>query len=109
MTVSVILKSRQIVPDAFTLNPSSRKFSPARRSNSFVRILKEELIRAEVLPEDFDLPAHLEYTGMQPGDMEVTFADASALERDYGYKAHTDLRTGLGRFARWYREYTTGK
>ena len=75
----------------------------------FVRILKEELIRAEVLPEDFDLPAHLEYTGMQPGDMEVTFADTSALERDYGYKAHTDLRTGLGRFARWYREYTTGK
>lgn len=75
----------------------------------FVRILKEELIRADVLPEDFDLPVHLEYTGMQPGDMEVTFADTSALERDYGYKAHTDLRTGLGRFARWYREYTTGK
>lgn len=71
----------------------------------FVDILQQELIRAEVLPADYDFEAHKELVSMQPGDVPVTYADTSALERDFGFKPSTDLRTGLRRFAEWYKEF----
>lgn len=71
----------------------------------FVQILSEELVRAGVLPEDYDFDAHKELVPMQPGDVPVTYADTSALERDFGFKPSTDLRTGLRKFAEWYRNY----
>ena len=67
-------------------------------------ILQQELIRAKVLPADYDFEAHKELVPMQPGDVPVTYADTSALERDFGFKPSTDLRTGLRRFAEWYKE-----
>ncbi len=71
----------------------------------FVDILQQELIRAGVLPSDYDFEAHKELVAMQPGDVPVTFADTSALERDFGFKPHTPLRDGLRRFAEWYKEF----
>ena len=71
----------------------------------FVTILQEELIHAGVLPEDYDFEAHKELVPMQPGDVPVTYADTSALERDFGFKPSTDLRTGLRKFAEWYKEF----
>ncbi len=71
----------------------------------FVKILQEELIRAKVLPEDYDFESHTELVPMQPGDVPITFAETSALERDYGYRPNTDLRTGLRKFAEWYKEF----
>lgn len=71
----------------------------------FVRILSEELVLAKVLPADFDFEAHKKLVPMQPGDVPVTYADTGALERDFGYKPSTDLRTGLRRFAQWYAEF----
>ena len=71
----------------------------------FVQILSEELIRAGVLDKDYDFEAHKELVPMQPGDVPVTFADTSALERDFGFKPSTDLRTGLRKFAEWYKEF----
>ena len=71
----------------------------------FVDILQQELIRAGVLPEDYDFEAHKELVAMQPGDVPITYADTTALERDFGFKPSTDLRTGLRRFAEWYREF----
>lgn len=71
----------------------------------FVDILQQELIRAEVLPSDFDFKAHKELVPMQPGDVPVTYADTSALERDFGFKPSTDLRTGLRNFAEWYKNF----
>ena len=71
----------------------------------FVTILQEELLRAEVLPADYDFESHKQLVAMQPGDVPVTFADTSALERDYGFKPNTSLRTGLRRFAQWYKEF----
>ena len=71
----------------------------------FVQILSEELVRAKVLPEDYDFEAHKELVPMQPGDVPVTYADTSALERDFGYKPSTSLRMGLRRFAEWYAEF----
>lgn len=71
----------------------------------FVTILQEELIRAGVLPNDYDFESHKELVPMQPGDVETTYADASALERDFGFKPHTPLRDGLRRFAEWYKEF----
>lgn len=71
----------------------------------FVQILCEELVRADVLPEDYDFEAHKELLPMQPGDVPVTYADTSALERDFGFKPSTDLRTGLRKFAEWYRNF----
>ncbi|MBP3297492.1 MAG: protein CapI, partial [Lachnospiraceae bacterium] len=68
----------------------------------FIGILAEELIRVEVLPKDFDLAAHEDLLPMQPGDVAVTYADTSALERDYGFKPSTPLREGLRKFAEWY-------
>ena len=71
----------------------------------FVQILQEELIRAKVLPEDYDFEAHKELVPMQPGDVPVTFADTSDLERDFGFKPYTSLRDGLRKFAEWYKEF----
>lgn len=71
----------------------------------FVQILQEELVRAEVLPANYDFEAHKELVPMQPGDVPVTYADTSALEHDFGFKPHTDLRTGIRRFAEWYKEF----
>ena len=71
----------------------------------FVTILQEELIRAGVLPQDYDFEAHKELVPMQPGDVPVTFADTSALETDFGFKPNTSLRQGLRNFAEWYKEF----
>lgn len=71
----------------------------------FVDILQQELLRAGVLPEDYDFEAHKELVPMQPGDVPVTYADTSALERDFGFKPATPLRDGLRRFAEWYKEF----
>lgn len=71
----------------------------------FVQILSEELVRAGVLPEDYDFEAHKELVPMQPGDVPVTYADTSSLERDFGFKPDTDLRTGLRKFAEWYKDF----
>ena len=71
----------------------------------FVDILQQELLRAGVLPADYDFEAHKELVPMQPGDVPVTFADTSALERDFGFKPSTSLREGLKAFAEWYAEY----
>ena len=71
----------------------------------FVQILSEELVRAGVLPEDYDFDTHKELVPMQPGDVPVTYADATALERDFGFKPTIDLRTGLRKFAEWYKEF----
>lgn len=71
----------------------------------FVTILQEELIRAQVLPADYDFEAHKELVPMQPGDVPVTYADCEPLLRDYGFKPSTSLREGLRRFAEWYKEF----
>ena len=71
----------------------------------FVDILQQELIAAGVLPEDYDFEAHKELVPMQPGDVPVTFADTSPLERDFGFRPNTPLREGLRKFARWYKEF----
>ena len=71
----------------------------------FVDILQQELVAAGVLPPDYDFEAHKELVPMQPGDVPVTYADTSALERDFGFKPATPLRTGLRSFARWYKEF----
>lgn len=71
----------------------------------FVTILQEELIRAEVLPADYDFEAHKELVPMQPGDVPVTYADCEPLQRDYGFKPDTPLREGLRKFAQWYKMF----
>lgn len=71
----------------------------------FVDILQQELIAAKVLPEDYDFEAHKKLVPMQPGDVPVTYADTSALERDFGFKPATSLREGLRRFAQWYKTF----
>lgn len=71
----------------------------------FVKVLCEELVRAGILPRDYDFEAHRELVPMQPGDVPVTYADTEALEADTGFRPSTPLRTGLRRFAEWYREY----
>ena len=71
----------------------------------FVTILQEELVRAKVLPADYDFEAHKELVPMQPGDVPVTYADTSALEADFGFKPATSLREGLRKFAEWYATY----
>ena len=71
----------------------------------FVTILQEELIRAKVLPEDYDFEAHKELVPMQPGDVPVTYADTTPLEQDFGFKPSTSLRKGLRAFAEWYASY----
>ena len=71
----------------------------------FVDILQQELVRAEVLPSDYNFEEHKMLVPMQPGDVPVTYADTSALERDFGFKPSTSLRDGLRKFAEWYKEY----
>ena len=71
----------------------------------FVRTLQEELVRAGILPPDYDFEAHRELVGMQPGDVPVTYADSEALERDYGFTPKIPIRAGLRAFAEWYKEY----
>ncbi len=75
----------------------------------FVTILQEELVRAEVLPKDYDFEAHKKLVPMQPGDVPITYADTSELERDFGFKPATALRDGLRRFAEWYHEFYQNK
>lgn len=71
----------------------------------FVTILQEELVRAKVLPEDYDFESHKELVPMQAGDVPITYADTSALEADMGFKPNTSLRDGIRRFAQWYKEF----
>ena len=72
---------------------------------SYVSTLQEELVRAGVLPSDYDFDAHRELVGMQPGDVPVTYADSKGLEEDYGFKPTIDIRTGLRRFCEWFKDY----
>jgi len=72
---------------------------------NFVDILQQELIRAKVLPADYDFENHKELVAMQPGDVAITYADISAFERDFGFKPSTSLRTGLRQFAEWYKRF----
>lgn len=71
----------------------------------FVNVLQEELVRAKVLPKDYDFETHKKLVPMQPGDVPVTYADTSALERDFDFKPNTSLRAGLRKFAEWYKEF----
>jgi len=71
----------------------------------FVNILQEELVRAKVLPKDYDFESHKELVPMQPGDVPVTYADTTPLEKDFGFKPNTSLRDGLRKFAEWYKEF----
>ena len=71
----------------------------------FVTILQEELIRAGVLPADYDFESHKRLVPMQPGDVPITYADTTALEHDFGFRPHTPLRQGLRNFAQWYKEF----
>ena len=71
----------------------------------FVNTLQEELVRAKVLPEDYNFDEHRELVGMQPGDVPVTYADSKALEDDYGFKPAINIKEGLRKFAEWYNVY----
>ena len=71
----------------------------------FVDILQQELVSAGVLPTDYDFEAHKQLVAMQPGDVPITYADTSALERDFGFKPSTSLREGLRKFAQWYKKF----
>ena len=71
----------------------------------FVDILQQELMRAEVLPNEYDFEAHKKLVPMQPGDVPVTYSDTSTLEHDFNFKPNTSLRTGLRKFAEWYKEF----
>ena len=73
----------------------------------FVSVLQEELVRARVLPPDYDFEAHRELVGMQPGDVPITYADSTALEADYGFTPKIGIREGLRSFAEWYKEYNS--
>ncbi len=72
---------------------------------TFISTLQEELVKAKVLPEEYDFEGHRELVGMQPGDVPITFADSKGLEEDYGFRPTIDIRTGLRRFCEWYKEY----
>ena len=71
----------------------------------FVDILQQELVKAKVLPENYDFEAHKKLVPMQPGDVPITYADTVAFEEDFGFKPGTDLRDGLRRFAEWYKSF----
>ena len=71
----------------------------------FIDILQQELIRAGVLPTNYDFEAHKQLVPMQPGDVPITYADTTALQRDFGYCPTTSLREGLRKFAEWYKDY----
>ena len=74
----------------------------------FISVLREELVGAGVLPEDYDFEGHWELVGMQAGNVPMTFADTGALERDYDFRPKIGIREGLRAFARWYAEYHKG-
>ncbi|MCR5608622.1 MAG: GDP-mannose 4,6-dehydratase [Lachnospiraceae bacterium] len=71
----------------------------------YVSVLQEELVKNKILPEDYDFDGHRELVGMQPGDVPVTYADSTGLEKDYGFLPKIDIREGLSKFAKWYKEY----
>ena len=71
----------------------------------FITVLQEELIRAGILPEDYDFEAHKELVPMQAGDVPITYADSTALEKDYGFRPRVGIREGLRAFAEWYRDF----
>ena len=71
----------------------------------YISTLQEELVNAGVLPQDYDFEAHKQLVGMQPGDVPVTYADSTALEKDYGFTPKVGIREGLRKFAMWYKEY----
>ena len=75
----------------------------------YIQTLQEELVRAGVLPADYDFEGHRQLVPMQPGDVPVTYADSVPLERDYGFKPSIGIREGLRRFAEWYKEYYGGR
>ena len=75
----------------------------------YISTLQEELVRAGVLPVDYDFEAHRELVGMQPGDVTITYADSAGLERDYGFRPAIGIREGLRRFAVWYGGYYLNK
>ena len=77
----------------------------AVRQDLSAQILQEKLRQAGIFPKGYDFEAHKKLVPMQPGDVPITYADTSALERDFGFKPNTDLRTGLRRFAEWYKEF----
>ena len=81
----------------------------ARNLLDYIGTLQEELVRAGVLPEDYDFEAHKQLVGMQPGDVPVTYADSTALERDFGFTPKIGIREGLRAFAEWYRAFYQGK
>ena len=71
----------------------------------FISVLQEELVRAGVLPADYDFEAHRQLVPMQPGDVPVTYADSAGLEKDYGFRPSVGIRQGLRSFAEWYRNW----
>lgn len=100
--------SRENGPDGLPLPPYAiYNIGGGRPENllDYVSTLQEELVRAGVLPEDYDFEGHRELVGMQPGDVPVTYADSDALERDYGFTPKIGIREGLRKFAEWYAEY----
>ena len=112
--VEGIIRVMQVAPDK-RLGEDGLPVPPYRIYNiggshpenlmDFVQILSEELVRAEVLPSSFDFEAHMKLVPMQPGDVPVTYADATALENDFGFKPEIDLRSGLRSFSEWYKVY----
>lgn len=107
--VTGVINVMQKTPDA---NENGVKYKVYNIGNNqpenlldFVDILQQELIRAGVLPEDYDFEAHKELVPMQPGDVEITYADVDELVRDFGFKPSTSLREGLRKFAEWYKEF----
>ena len=72
---------------------------------TFITVVQEELVRTKILPADYDFEGHRELVGMQAGDVPITYADSTALERDFGFKPQIDIRIGLRKFCEWYAEY----
>ena len=102
---------RQTGADGLPLAPYAAydigRGEPARLLD-LIATLQKELVRVGLLPEDYDFEAHRELVEMQPGEVPVTYADAGALEADYGYRPRTEIRTGLRSFVHWYRNYLNG-
>ena len=111
-TEPVVPDTEPVVPDTEPVEVSTAPYAiynigggQPENLLDFVQTLQEELVRAGVLPEDYDFEAHKQLVPMQPGDVPLTYADASALERDFGFVPKVTLREGLRKFAEWYREY----
>ena len=111
-TEPVVPDTEPVVPDTELVEVSTAPYAiynigggQPENLLDFVQTLQEELVRAGVLPKDYDFEAHKQLVPMQPGDVPLTYADASALERDFGFVPKVTLREGLRKFAEWYREY----